>query len=490
MKRSIFLLVLCSQFCSISVCAQKDFYYYRGQKINIQRDETKICVITPKTETAVFTTAKGIEQKNIFDNQYNIVVYSTNDVTTARSLNQALTTSINKATSFTLPCYKTMSGEGLNMTPYLYVKLKKEEDYAILKEQAAQNSLIIVSQNEFMPLWYTLLLTPQSVGNTLEIANGLYETELFAAAAPDFSFSETDELSYDPLFYAQWGLFNTTNREIDIHISAAWPYATGKDIKLAILDTGIELTHSDLADNIYDSFDTRKNQSPSAVYHKHGTLCAGVAAAVNNNGTHIAGVAPDAKILSISSRLFNTSTDIGQRANGINWARKNGADIISCSWSAGTFSELLEEAIDSMIERGRNNKGGIVVFAAGNTYGDSVEYPGRYRPEILTVGAIDKYGEIANFSAIGNEIDVVAPGKDVLSTTLNNSTAYADGTSFATPHVAGLAALILERNPNLTGQQVRNIIEQNTIKIDNFHHPYTSVSDRPNGTWNQYMDMG
>lgn len=203
MKRHILFLcvVLANTF---GIFAQNDFYYYRGQKINIQRDETKICVITPKTETAVFTTAKGIEQKNIFDNQYNIVVYSTNDVTTARSLNQALTTSINKATSFTLPCYKTMSGEGLNMTPYLYVKLKKEEDYVTLQEQAEQNSLTIVSQNEFMPLWYTLLLTPQSAGNTLEIANGLYETGLFAAAAPDFSCVQLD--SFDEHFSTNNGI--------------------------------------------------------------------------------------------------------------------------------------------------------------------------------------------------------------------------------------------------------------------------------------------
>lgn len=503
MKRSIFLLVLCSLFCSISVCAQNDFYYYRGQKINIQRDETKICVITPKTETAVFTTAKGIEQKNIFDNQYNIVVYSTNDVTTARSLNQALTTSINKATSFTLPCYKTMSGEGLNMTPYLYVKLKKEEDYATLKEQAEQNSLTIVSQNEFMPLWYTLLLTPQSAGNTLEIANGLYETGLFAAAAPDFSCVQLD--SFDEHFSLQWGLFNNDYPGIDIKASAAWSYATGRGSKIAIVDNGMQQNHQDLIENIYMGYDATTGTFPHTDYSYddedpinfggHGEHCAGIAIAAQNNSYGISGVAPDAYLMPVSVK-FGETTTTEKLADGINWAWKNGADVISCSWGGGLPNELINEAIDSAIVKGRNGKGAILINSAGNINNNSINsditYPGTYRDEIIVVGAINKNGYKRASSCYGLKLDVMAPGEDIYSTISDGYAAYGykSGTSMAAPHVAGLAALILERNPNLTGQQVRNIIEQNTTKIDASRYPYSTVSGRPNGTWNQYCGYG
>lgn len=496
MKRNILFLcvVLANTF---GIFAQNDFYYYRGQKINIQRDETKICVITPKTETAVFTTAKGIEQKNIFDNQYNIVVYSTNDVTTARSLNQALTTSINKATSFTLPYYKTMSGEGLNMTPYLYVKLKKEEDYVTLQEQAEQNSLTIVSQNEFMPLWYTLLLTPQSAGNTLEIANGLYETGLFAAAAPDFSCVQLD--SFDEHFSLQWGLFNKNHQGVDIKASAAWSYATGKGSKIAIVDNGMRQNHEDLTENVYMGYDATTGTSPYSDYSYdstkvdyggHGAHCAGIAAAPQNNSYGISGVAPDAYLMPVSVK-FGETTTTEKLADGINWAWKNGADVISCSWGGGLPNELINEAIDSAIVKGRNGKGCIMIKSAGNN-GGTITYPGTYRDEILVVGAINQNGRKADFSCYGPKLDVMAPGVGIFSTLSYGSGAYGykDGTSMAAPHVAGLAALIIERNPNLTGQQVRNIIEQNTTKVDASRYPYSTVSGRPNGTWNQYCGYG
>ena len=261
-------------------------------------------------------------------------------------------------------------------------------------------------------------------------------------------------------------------------------------IKIAIVDQGIELTHPDLSENCYIlSYDTETSSSPSRVYGEHGTHCAGIAAAVRNNGIFTVGVAPDAKLISVSNSLSGAS--VSNLANGINWAWNNGADIISCSWWCNQ-SEMIEDAIDNALFLGRNHKGCIFVKSAGNRHaatspeGSSISYPGDYRPEVLTVGAIKKTGVRANFSSTGPALDVVAPGVDIYSTVPNGGMAYKDGTSMATPHVAGLAALILERNPRLTGQQVRDIIEKTSKKVGS-----TSYNiNKPNGTWNSYYGYG
>ena len=156
-------------------------------------------------------------------------------------------------------------------------------------------------------------------------------------------------------------------------------------------------------------------------------------------------------------------------ANAIRLAVKQQADVINCSWSDQNgqiqelHSEQLESAIDSAINYGRNGKGCVVVFAAGN-YHYMVEYPGNYRKEILTVGAsTQQYKRWENSgmgSANGDNLDVMAHGDNIYSTSTDytgyNSEA---GTSYAAPHVSGIAALMLSVNPNLTGQQVRDIIE-------------------------------
>lgn len=212
---------------------------------------------------------------------------------------------------------------------------------------------------------------------------------------------------------------------------------------------------------------------------------------MRNNGLFVAGVAPEAKLISVSNRL--TSASVSNLANGINWAWNNGADIISCSWWCNR-SEMIEDAIDNALFLGRNRKGCIFLKSAGNRgtastpNGSSISYPGDYRAEVLTVGSISKNGERSYFSSTGPALDVVAPGSNIYSTVPNGGIADKSGTSMATPHVAGLAALILERNPQLTGQQVRNIIEKSTKKVGSTS--YNVNVKRTNGTWNSYYGYG
>lgn len=130
----------------------------------------------------------------------------------------------------------------------------------------------------------------------------------------------------------------------------------------------------------------------------------------------------------------------------------------------------------------------VVVFAAGNQNSPTADYPASFSPDILVVGSSDSSNRRSSFSSYGTCVDVVAPGTDIWSTLPNNSTGNMSGTSMAAPHVAGLAALILSVNPDLTGTEVVNIIERTAQKVGNYS--YSTTSNRSNGTWNNEMGYG
>lgn len=448
----------------------------------------KVCVIAPKGNISGSMQMSPLNARRtatLNDAKYDIAVYQANAFTLAPTFRSAMKSTFSSSTTIVLPCYKSSTGEELTLTNYLNVKLKSAGDYSKLQTLASRYRLENIKQNTFMPLWYSMTITPQSPGTTLEIANAIFETGLFASSFASFSYDAL-ECSYDSDFSKQWNLYNSNYADIDISICSAWNYATGRGIKIAIIDQGIDMSHSDLASNIYGlSYDTETGTSPAKVYGDHGSHCAGIAAAVRNNGIGIAGVAPDAKLISVSNRLIVGTEGERKLADGINWAWKNGADIISCSWWSEE-NDLIADAIDNAIERGREEKGTIFIKSAGNKRGGPITWPGYYRPEVLTVGSIDSNGHRSQSASIGPAMDVVAPGNKIWSTIRNNSFDIMSGTSMAAPHAAGLAALILERNPALTGQQVRNLIEQNTKKIGTLSYATRKV----NGTWNQEYGYG
>lgn len=206
------------------------------------------------------------------------------------------------------------------------------------------------------------------------------------------------------------------------------------------------------------------------------------------------GVAPQSEIMSISHTLSITPDISEELANGINWAWQNGSHIINNSWGdqGGQFfnqlhSALLEDAITNALDNGRNGLGTILIFASGN-HSPVIDYPANSNPNIITVGAINSTGNRSNFSGFGNELDVVAPGSNILSAIPSQGTASWDGTSMAAPHVAGVAALILSVNPNLTVQEVNTIIESTAQKVGGYS--YSNNPSRPNGTWDDEMGYG
>lgn len=412
------------------------------------------------------------------------------------------------------PRFITAASDTLRLSNYMFVKLRSSSDLTILQNFATGKNFSIIGPNQFMPLWYKLKCDKNTLGNPLEIANYLYETGSFAAAEPDFLELTTPDApptemqsiminnppqnqlcANDPNFSDLWGLKNNQYAGIDIDACNAWTISEGANIKVAVLDGGIDGGNLDLINNISPlSFDTVTGSSPSVVRHWHGTFVAGILGAMKNNNYQISGVAPQSKLISISTDGLSTITSIEQRANGINWAWQNGAEIINNSWTANYNSNLLNDAINNALHHGRNGLGTIVIFIAGNSSKPEnpnsfgVKYPANSNSEITVVGAIRNDGSRGYFSCYGDKLDLVAPGVDIMSTSVNNTLGIASGTSFAAPHVAGISALILSINPYLSAKQVNDILEKTAKKIGSYS--YTNIPSRPNGTWNNEMGYG
>ena len=481
----------------IGLYAQNQYYYYKGEKQYLTLDKTKLDVTTSvhfKKEQVRSAEFEILNLDNLTTQNLmfgSIKLQSEYKDTKYEEVINLLRN--NKDVIAVHPNFITSENIEIGMSPYFYVRLKEAVDYNLLKKIAEQKNVVVVEQNKFLPLWYTLICTRETPDNTLNIANYFYETGLFASAVPDF-LSNDLACTDDPDFSQLWGLHNTSYPNIDINACAAWNITRGGGVTVAVLDQGIELTHIDLEENISSlSYDSESNSSPSRIFGYHGTHCAGIIGAARNNGTQIVGVAPECTLMSVSNSLGagmdNNPALLAnsriKRADGINWAWKNGADIISNSWESAVQYDAIDEAIDSALVYGRNGKGTIIIFASGNN-NDSIAYPANSNPDIIVVGAIAINGKRANFSNYGTQLDVVAPGSGILSTVLNNGTEKKSGTSMAAPHVAGVAALILSVNPNLTGLRVRNIIESTARNLS--AHPPTEL--RPNGEWNNQVGYG
>lgn len=494
MSKRLCLMILFVFSCSIHVLAQNDFYYYKGMKMPLSLNEEKVVVSIPKSKAEICerirANAKVLEKIN--DDIFDIFVISRSDFNNLTSLDSW---SEDEKSMMITSSYFTERKAEVFASPYLNIQLKNEEDVNLLISYAEMYKLQIVRNMPLMPDWYILSVTPESEKSPLQCANELSESGMFSASVPDLC-SEVIACSNDPLFNAQWGLENqnTGYSNIDISASSAWVHATGKYVKIAIFDGGVDTTHIDLVHNLsYLRYDAETGTSPSRYYQykDHATHCAGIAAAEKDNEIQIAGVAPDATIVPISINFSNTSNFHLKAADGIMWACQHGVDIISNSWHRETKNPALDIAIDYAIKYGRQDKGCIMVFASGNYVNDwsldtDVSYPANCNDTILVVGAIDNHGARWVNSKYGPELDLVAPGVEIISTLPNDSSGMKTGTSMACPHVAGVAALILELNPELTVSEVNSIICSQAKKIPGVSFNVTKTD----GTWNNEYGYG
>ncbi|MGQ9459710.1 MAG: S8 family peptidase [Candidatus Bathyarchaeaceae archaeon] len=247
----------------------------------------------------------------------------------------------------------------------------------------------------------------------------------------------------DPLAQHQWGWYR---------IKADEAYETGhhgSGVIVAVLDTGIDIDHPDLAANIIEGWNFVDNNDNVTDLDGHGTMVSGIIGAVANNGIGMAGVAPNVSIMPL--KVLSESGGSWINLNlAIRHAADNGARVIvmSLGGSRSPLSLITEAAI-----KYARQKGCILVAAAGNENSSEPFYPAAYE-EVIAVSAINQNDTKAWFSNYGSYVDFCAPGVDILSTWKDGDYVYGSGTSFATPFVAGVIALMLSEYPELSAEDV------------------------------------
>ncbi|MBI2853966.1 MAG: S8 family serine peptidase [Chloroflexi bacterium] len=263
----------------------------------------------------------------------------------------------------------------------------------------------------------------------------------------------------DTYYGNQWGMDQ-------IQMPQAWDITQGSPaVKIAILDTGIDQDHPDLAAKIVANQNYTSSSTVDDLYG-HGSHVAGIAAAITNNSTGVAGVGFDSSLMNVKVLDDSGSGYYSWISSGITWAADNGAKVINMSLGGRSGSSTLQSAVDYAW-----SKGVVVVAAAGNNGNSVPSYPAYYS-NTIAVAATDQSDARASFSTYGSWVDVAAPGVNIFSTLPNHANAigglnydYLSGTSMATPHVAGLAALIWATPYGTSASAVRSRIEDNADQV-------------------------
>jgi hypothetical protein len=382
----------------------------------------------------------------------------------------------------------------------------------------------------------TLLVLETNASNNedvLEIIHAIKHAEMFQTVQRDQCFT-LDACSNDPLYPNQWHLENTGSAlqfngtsDADVDGNEAWNYTTGNSVVVSVMDSGIDTLHSEFSGRLlpgYDAFATPTSDSkgyPSLDFpeNAHGTACAGIIGAEQNNAQGVSGIAPDVQLIPV--RMFTYVSFQGQTVPFTNMAAllagisysvdSMNADVISCS--AGLTDEYISLlSIDTTIcneemrlatQIGRNGKGTVLFFSAGNDNINQVIWPANLA-ETIAVGASNMCDRRKSMndcspetwwgSSFGERLDLVAPGVKIATTDMGGALGYGNedytlsfnGTSAACPLAAGIGALLLSENPNLTAEEVRHVLNATADRVSSYSYDSITV----HGTWNIEMGHG
>ncbi len=421
----------------------------------------------------------------------------------------------NRSTAPSLHYYKDSAGKRIGVDAKIIVSFKDLSAQFYIEKEFSLSLVKKLNDHLFV---YRVKKTD----DTLQVANRLSSLLAIAFAHPDFVIEKKGRTN-DPLYRASWHLHGNAG----INVEAAWKYTKGSGIIVGLYDEGIDIEHEDLRDNIvgYGNFNTDSgqidlvaegnaldNSLPNAPKPAsdiwHGTSCAGLIAATGDNNRGSVGVAPQAKLLAVRYASSNISRDI----EALYAMSKNGASIISNSWGTYAMNDAFNDALRDLSQRGRNGKGTLIFFAAGNGYngeGCNMDLyyallsngqqrcenaPSKYNapindesesPYVISIAASTQYDRIADYSNYGSAIDFTGPGSQYPANIITtdamgqkgapNQWNYTDsfsGTSAAAPIVAGIAALVLSENPSLSKEEVLEIFKLTADKNGRF--PYVN----------------
>ena len=356
-------------------------------------------------------------------------------------------------------------------TDPLYTQSSYEIQQNLLE---SSNSTVLIDYSRYGTPGLQLISTKNDLAAALET---YLKSPIVEYAEPDYLLS-IDAIPNDPDFSLLWGMYNTGQSGgtpgTDIDAPEAWDLATGSSsVVIAVIDTGVDYNHEDLASNMwvntgeipnngidddgngyiddYLGWDFYNNDNDPMDDYSHGTHCSGTIAGVGNNEIGVTGVNWQAKIMPLKFLGAAGFGSISDAILAINYASQMGASVISNSWGGSGYSQALKDAIDA--------SPAVVVCSAGNERNNndlSPHYPSSYdSPNIISVASINRYNSLSSFSNYGLiSVDLGAPGSDIYSTVPGNGYRMESGTSMATPHVSGVAGLIKSYCPGSTTDQI------------------------------------
>ena len=254
--------------------------------------------------------------------------------------------------------------------------------------------------------------------------------------------------------------FNSQYYLRETNVTKAWNATVGDpSLLIGVLDTGIDASHPDLKGKIIGGFNTNGNDLKDEV--GHGTEVAGIIAANTNNDQGIAGITWNTKVLSLRITDEFGQARVSTVVHALEEAYNKGVKIVHVSLSTNQFSQTLKDAIKETQDRGI-----LVVSTSGNTGIQELRYPAAF-DGVIGVGAVDENKQLESYSTIGEHVKLVAPGSFIYTTSTGSSYDHVTGTSFAAPQVTGAVALLLSITPNLTSNEVKEILFNSTEDLGN-----------------------